>query len=276
MMSYKNKFVVAIKSSGKVLRENAESVQLPFGSEYSIFLRNLDARRASVKISIDNIDVLGGDELVVNGNSSMDLERFFSGNLSEGRKFKFIERTGEIEDHRGVKAEDGIIRVEFRYEVCQAQPYFQTDWYSTLIGSYQDSTPSRSLHRSKSSNQSFLNAVGTAQCNASTAVYGSAGLNAEREVLCSASLASCAAVPVNDVGITVEGSRSNQSFYEVKLGMMESQSNVIVLQLKGVSKDSIPVAKPITVKTKKFCTSCGNKFESSFEYCPKDGTYLKA
>jgi len=117
-MMYNNKMAIAIKSNGKVLREFGDTVKLPVGSEYSIFLKNMNSVRAKVDISIDGVDVTEGMGLVVNANESLDIERFIkNGNTKEGNRFKFIERTAKIEDGpRGIKVEDGLIRVAFKFE----------------------------------------------------------------------------------------------------------------------------------------------------------------
>jgi hypothetical protein len=105
---YSNKLAVAIKANGKVLREFEDSVYLPFGSEYSIFIKNKNSVRASVKIEIDGADVTEGVSLVVNPNDEIELERFIkNGNLRAGNRFKFIERSGAIERHRGIGVDDG-------------------------------------------------------------------------------------------------------------------------------------------------------------------------
>lgn len=115
---YNQKLVVCIKTAGKILKEfNKDQVRVPFGSEYSIYLKNLNNVRALVHISIDGKSVDGGDGLVILPNETLDLERSLqNGNMLKGNKFKFIERTAKVEAHRGIEAEDGIIRVEFQFE----------------------------------------------------------------------------------------------------------------------------------------------------------------
>src|ERR1700694_5050998 len=117
-MVYQEKFVVAIKHNGKILRETKDLVKLPFGSEFSILVKNLNSRRAKFTLHIDGTDVLDGTEIIVNANSEVEMKRFVrNGNMNEGNAFKFIERTQSIEDGpRGIKAEDGIIRIEFWFE----------------------------------------------------------------------------------------------------------------------------------------------------------------
>ena len=102
MNVFQDKIVTAIKVGGKVLRENGDTVTLPFGGEYSILVKNLNSVRTQVTISVDGTDAAG--KLVIGPNSSMELERFIrNGNLATGNRFKFIERTAEVEAHRGIK-----------------------------------------------------------------------------------------------------------------------------------------------------------------------------
>src|ERR1039457_6291538 len=116
-MMYQNKLVAAIKTNGKVLREFGETVRLPFGREFSLFLKNLNSVRCQVNIEIDGKDIADGNAFIVAANGSMDIERFLkNGNLNSGNKFKFIERTERVEEHRGgPQVEDGIIRVSFEF-----------------------------------------------------------------------------------------------------------------------------------------------------------------
>ena len=41
-MVYNEKLVASVKCNGKVLREDKDTVYLPFGSEYSILLKNMN------------------------------------------------------------------------------------------------------------------------------------------------------------------------------------------------------------------------------------------
>ena len=116
-MMYNEKMIATVKVGGKVLREFKDTVFLPFASEYEIYLKNLNTVRASVRVFVDGNDVLGGRSLIIEPNSDLSLERSIAGgNLTEGNKFKFIERTETIEKHRGIGAEDGIVRIEYQYE----------------------------------------------------------------------------------------------------------------------------------------------------------------
>ena len=99
MNMYQDRFAVAIKHNGKILRETKELVHLPFGSEFSVLVKNLNSKRAKFTLHIDGTDVLDGEEIIVNGNSEVEMKRFIrNGNMAEGNAFKFIERTAAIEE----------------------------------------------------------------------------------------------------------------------------------------------------------------------------------
>ena len=114
-MTYADNFVVEVKQNGKILRVKNGAVYLPFGSEYSILLKNLNSVRAGIKVSIDGEDVLDNSSLVLDANSDTVLEGFLRGTVARNR-FRFINKTQEISDHRGDRADDGLLRVEFAFE----------------------------------------------------------------------------------------------------------------------------------------------------------------
>src|SRR5271170_8257279 len=119
-MVYKSNFVSAVKVNGKILREDGETVTLPFGSEYSLLLKNLDSVRVIAKIEIDGQKV-NENGFVIGPNDDIEIERFVK-DLSKGNRLKFIERTEEVEAGRGVKIEDGIIRIEYAREKIAPAP----------------------------------------------------------------------------------------------------------------------------------------------------------
>jgi membrane protease subunit (stomatin/prohibitin family) len=79
---------------------------------------------------------------------------------------------------------------------------------------------------------------------------------------------------VNDVGITVPGSKSTQKFQTVTMGAMEAEKYTIVLKLLGETADNQPVAKPITVKHKPKCITCGKVNKATAKFCTECGTHL--
>jgi hypothetical protein len=264
-MMYGNKLAAAIKVNGKVLREFKDTVYIPFGSEYSILVKNLNTVRVIVNIFLDGDNVVPGG-LVLNALQEVDLERWIkNGNMSEGNRFKFIERTSAIENGpRGIKLEDGLIRIEYNFEKI---PEFATN---PFVG-YRDL-----LCRDSYDTGRFLKSAYTTTCstaggayasNATTAVAQNASLDSMVNQVETRSLA-------NDVGITVPGSKSEQKFQTVSSFPTETQKHSLVLRLLGETEDNKPVEKPVTVKAKPKCTSCGKVNKANSKFCSECGTGL--
>lgn len=350
-MMFANKFVLSIKANQKILRENQGIVTLPFGQEFSLLFKNLNSRRAMVTVSIDGTDATGGTRLILPPNGSIDLERYIrDGNLSSGNKFKFIERSSAVEAHRGIKADDGIVRAEFFAEkVIGAESmtvkeladaldvrtkdvigYLLTKGIFTTVNQQLDvetvkdvanhihafvsyrnmpkpaplpprwpeyprwPQPShpysggfRSFNSSGPSRPGFSGSAGpSASSGRARGMYsapvGSRSLGGIRGQSMGAS-ASCgdevergphtASYSLNDAGITVPGSESRQQFQNVSGFPLESQSTVIVLQLRG-EVGGVAVATPVTVQHKPTCTTCGKVNKAMNKYCVECGTAL--
>ncbi len=251
-MMYGNKLAAAIKVNGKVLREFKDTVHIPFGSEYAITIKNLHTTRAVVNVYIDGDNMVPGG-LVLNAGQSIDLERSVkNNNLTEGNKFKFIERTGAVEQHRGIGIEDGLVRIEYQFEL----PVFissiapaQTMWDTHIY-------PQGGIMRgSKMSGVS----------NGTSDWIAPAG-----SVTCSATYASATSAQLNDVGITVPGSKSEQKFQTTTVGALDPVKHNLVFKLFGGT-----VPKPITVKHKPKCVTCGTQNKATAKFCIECGTALE-
>lgn len=261
-MMYNNKFVVSVKSGGKVLREFGDTVYVPFGSEFTLFLKNLNSRRASVKVSIDGEDVLTGKELLIGPNQVLELERYLK-DLNKGNKFKFIERTSKIEQHRGVGAEDGLIRVEFAYE--KERPVYNPPlwvhnpplWYGYKQGGNYNPACG-----------GFINTVNPRQFS-----YNVTSTGLMRKADPEAVMSYASNTNKNDVGITVPGSESKQKFTEVS-GFEVDHSTVIILKLVGEQGQNL-VKKAVTVKAKQKCNTCGKVNKITDKFCTECGTSLR-
>jgi hypothetical protein len=294
-MMYSNKLVASLKANGKILREFKDTVYIPFGSEYSFLLKNLHTTRAVVNIFIDGTNVVEGG-LVLDPGREVDLERYIkNGNLTEGNRFKFIERTAAIEDGpRGVKLEDGLIRIEFQYEAprpvinvnqifggLQYPPGVRTSEYRGVVDKY-----------STTNNNSWIQASGAtfSQVNVNGALRGVDWSQNGSAMQASASAAIDKAVPhatelhdgmatmdwcQNDVGITVPGSKSTQSFTHVTMGAMEAEKHSMVIKLLGETPSNKPVLKPVTVERKPECVTCGKKNKAHAKFCTECGTALE-
>lgn len=312
---YQSKLVASLKANGKILREFKDTVYIPFGSEYSFLIKNLNTTRALVNIFIDGEDVIEGG-LVLNAGQEVDLERYVkNGNLSAGNRFKFIERTSAIEDGpRGVKLEDGLVRIEFQFEKPPMRVADLPDWqrksifgpvfgnhggivgstgtseYPGTVDKYSNSTNAGCISPniatfSQVNVGGVLRGVDFSQNGAVTAQAASAQVDkycADNGIINQVELHDGMATmdwmtmeqTVNDVGITVPGSKSTQKFQTVTIGAMEAEKHTIVLKLLGETADNQPVKKPVTVKAKQKCDTCGHTNKATAKFCNKCGTSL--
>ena len=253
---YNNKLAAAILVDGRVLREHSgDTVYLPFGAEYEIRLKNLDAsRRACAKIYIDGT-LATQSGVIIRPNQTLDLERYIGDCLDQGNRFKFIERTERIEQHRGIDVEDGLIRIEFQFE-AEPRANFGS-WHSTPWHATQPYDGRRNVWRGAS----YTKGAGGTDCDHYSAT----------NITCSTAATNSASV--NDAGITVPGSISSQSFGQVYDFVPVSPTYSMVLRLLGKTVNT-PVSKPVTVKTKPKCVTCGHTNRSGAKFCSECGTGL--
>lgn len=283
-----NKVVACVKVDGRILREDGNTVTLPFGSEYSLLLKNLNPVRIKVRVSIDGTDATEGVWLVVDPNSDLELERFIRNrNMDAGNRFKFIERTESVEEHRGIKADDGLIRIEYQVEKRPPQvekiyrefiddyvpprrpwrPWFDGDRPHTFGGS--------ELFKSSSAGQRTNSKSLRARMTKGSTIGGSSigrSLNLESDSLGDIDEASVTMASTNDKGITVAGSESSQKFRWTS-SFETGPSEVIVLQLRGQVAGKKAV-KAVTVEHKPKCTTCGRTNKANAKFCSNCGTAL--
>ena len=260
-MVYKENLVCVIKHNGQILREKDDLVSLPFGSEYSILLKNLNSRNASIKISIDGKDVLDDKSLIIGPNSETELKGFLDSH-SVKNSFKFIQKTKEIKDYRGDRIDDGIIRIEYAFEkrvneeITFSRRYIQGPYYYP-----HHFGPSYIYNNSGDTSYTAGSSEAKMRGFSEPKVYNS-------------SLVGEVSEPSLDEGITVKGSQISQNFNYASIGELDS-SQVIIIRLRGKKINGSKVKKPITVKTKLRCSSCGKKSKSSSIFCSKCGTLLE-
>ena len=295
MIMYQNKMALAIKHNGKILREIKDLILMPYGSEYSILIKNLNTRRVQAQVSIDGTDIGDGTTFIIDANSDIELKRFVrNGNLDEGNAFKFIERTAGIEEHRGIKMEDGIVRVEFQFEKevihhdavhiyhgsYWPYPYGyprSPHWYGNLGGQYYGSGIANSSTLSSSATTADSKVLRGLVSNA-VATGANSPLSDESTAVNTVFTAQAVpqeqsfSEPVNDVGITVPGSKVEQKFTTVHNFNAETDSHVLILRLAGETAENKPVEKAVTVKTKCKCSVCGKTNKVTASFCSGCGT----
>ena len=269
---YSNNFAAAIKVGGKVLREfDKDTVYIPFGSEYTILLKNLNTVRASVNITIDGTNITGGG-IILNAGQEIDLERSIkNGNLAEGHKLKFIERTSKIEDHRGIKLQDGLVRVEYVFEqvptVQFGTPVAQWVYpYNTpYTKHYNDGLKKPDSYSGNSDRGILCSTTSSMKCGGT---YGSRADSLSSPV---SSQMNC-----NDTGITVDGGKSQQQFAIASYFNADYLTKtVMIFKLLGETEDNKAVRSPVTVKTKIECPTCGTINKATSKFCSECGTGLE-
>ena len=280
-MMYNNKAVIAIKANGKILREFKDAVYIPFGSEYSILVKNLNSVRAIFNLEIDGTEVCPGG-IIVNANSEVEVERFVK-NLDKGNKFKFIERTKSIEDGpRGIKLDDGLIRVSFNFEKVVTVTTTTNHVYHNTVHHYPYNWPyyqptrlgglDHTVYTSNAADKTSM--IGAVNCANTISAQGMT-FNAT----------SASAGPLrglgpdvksfSDTGITVPGSESDQKFKMVSSFPTEAEEHVMVLRLLGEDPRGVEVKVPVTVKAKPKCVTCGRNNKAHSKFCVACGTALE-
>lgn len=260
-MMYNQKLVASIKANNKILREFKDTVYVPFASEYSILIKNLNTVRALVHVFIDGENQTPNG-LVVNAGSQVDFERSLkNGSLTEGNRFKFIERTGAVEQHRGIGLEDGIVRIEYQFEI--PRPILVVDNTYDRYKSATNWTPDH--------NTWTLNSINELPTPTGSIARGTSALNN----VSFSTQAVAQNVSYNDAGITVAGSKSTQSFGTTYMGALDPTKHVIVLKMLGETPDNKPVVKPVTVKHKPKCPTCGRQNKATSKFCTACGTHLE-
>ena len=269
-MMYNQKFAAAIKVNGKVLREFKDQVYVPFASEYSILLKNLNTKRAIVNVYIDGENQTPSG-LVIDAGREVNLERSIkNNNLNEGNKFKFIERTGAVEQHRGIKLEDGIVRIEFEFEREQQQWYINN---SSTRWNLDNNTPYYGV-TCNNTYQGPLRGRGTSAIGGSVANASLNAVNISAQGAPIVDVTQAVAQSYNDAGITVAGSKSDQKFRTVSGVYGDGIKHNIVLKLLGETPDNKPVVKEVTVKHKPKCPTCGRVNKHTAKFCTECGTHL--
>ena len=251
---YDNKMIVVVKINGKILREINNTVYIPFGSEYSLSFKNLESRKASVKIFIDGVSVLENNSLIIYPNEESSLERFITdSDMFRGNRFKFIKKTKEISDYRGDKIDDSLIRIEFQFE--KEKPVIDTKWIiwdipfprykgfplygpmcGSTIGKHDNPDVYRSICENHTDSCNYVNSSGIDVSAVDFVTSKSSEIydTAEPSLSCKS---------VAEQGITVKGSISNQGFQYGSIGELEDKLHTIVLKLQGITDNKIKIDK---------------------------------
>lgn len=255
-MVYSNKLVAVVKHNGRLLAENDGIFRLPYGEEYSVLLKNLSMQDVVVSVSIDGKDVLNGSRIFIRENSQHELVGFFGDDNSVTNKFKFIERTDRIEQHRGANIDDGIINISFQFVRQYVAPTITT-WYPPVYKSYSNSDVMYSTNAGP----------------ASASCCSSASYISNNNVCMTSSTNTFS----KDVGITVKGSKTKQQYTTTYVNNLEDTQHNMILRLQGLTNCcccNTSKPKPKYSDTKVECETCGRKCKPTMKFCPECGTSL--
>lgn len=260
---YGNNFVLAVKVGGKVLREFNNSVYLPFGSEYSILLKNLSTNRAKVQVFIDGQDALDGNTIIVEPKRDVDLKRFIkNNNLNAGNAFKFIEKTAKVSKHRGDRAEDGLLTIYYEFEQVIQWNYHNGGYPSGRDVPYVAPTKhypevwcaTNNVFRSATS-------VGTALYSSSVTTLSDAPVTPTLQG--------------NIAGVTAPGSINEQKFTAASHFYTDGKKHTLTMQLFGGTPDDKKVEKPVTVTRLRRCSMCGTNVRQTAKFCHECGSSVE-
>lgn len=252
-MVYNKGLVAVIKVDGKVLRERDGTVYLPFGSEYSIGLKNKETKKALVSIEIDGEPI--GDDLILRPNQEIDLD-CFTRNMDENNRFKFLKKTKEVKAYRGDHIDDGIVRIEYDFEV-NWEPFIYHDPYPWKSDPWIPHEPYRWDYIGDSPHVYY----NTCEFKGSETMCDSNLRSVNNQLGFTSSIQED-----HGEGFTAPGSISDQSFVSGNIGVLEGNKKVILFNLRG--------GAPVLTRSKIRCTSCGKLSPSKYEFCPRCGTSL--
>ena len=255
-------YVVCIILDGKPLPERADgSVEVPFDREYQIRLRNKTNKKAAARIWIDD-ELITDKSLIVGPGEFVDLDC----NPQTKRKFKFVPTNSpEAVDEGKNRFDDpamGVIRVEWSPE--RERPIQEVVKHYHHHHHYP---PADEPWRIEPWPQPKPIRWATPCCAGSEYKYddNASGSNASKVSL-SASTTKVRARKLEQ-GATIEGNRSDQSFYDVYVDIDYSKKVVCRLVLKGFREE-----KTVKGISRKYCDKCGAKKQRpSARYCEMCG-----
>ena len=273
-MTFKSNLVASVKVDGKIMREHGDKIYLPFGSEYSILLKNLNTVKAQVNIKIDGEDILDGNSLIINAQEDLDLSRWLVGGLKTGPKLKFIEKTDTIRETKEETARDGIVEISYRFEkIYQASQWIYNTWNSPNYDVYYNSPFNLNYPTGV---RGIDSSIGAVQNSTLDGALSSASFQPETfcasEVIDDCKMSKSSSQ--NEDGMTIKGEDVKQEFNYGVMGALDSEIHVICFQLKGdVNQEK--VTTPITVKSKIRCDACYKMNNSNHKFCSSCGNNLK-
>lgn len=199
----KENFVLNVFNDEYPVKEIDGKVTIPFDSEYCLFLRNGNDRDCTAKIWIDGALVSNFRDFIIEANSELNLERFVTESMQEGKRFKFVLLDNpEVDDPE--RKENGIVKVEFRLE--KQYKYIAPDF---RILEYKNIWQSNG------------------NINTTLEFDGNSGWSRDSNINCSVTCSSSS-------GATIAGSESKQSFHYANIDV-ENEPTILTLKIMGIN-----------------------------------------
>jgi len=281
---YSNGHVVAVQVNGKTVNDSNGKVLLPFGVEYSLMLKNRNDRKVVARVYIDGEEVTKSGRLILDANSSLNLERYVE-DMNNGARFKFVPLANDKVKDKG-DSEKGYVEVRFQLvkptqsqviyheeHIYHNHHHFNDYWtYPIYKGPYYIGDP---VWCSTNGDPVWCSTNGgcggTCTSNSSnnmTSISCSVGgslneANVEKQYFAKIEDNHL----IEEAGATIKGSNSDQKFSYSYVGELEAQETVIRFQLVGTSDKEIALQY-----TKTHCNQCGKRYETNDNFCSKCGT----
>lgn len=248
---FKNDFALAILLNKKIAKEESGVVEIPFGSEYGVRLKNKNANAIACDLYIDGRLSNQVGHILIVGNSFIDVYDFVDVN-GKGKKLEFV-KLKDVRVNEPNESENGIVEVRFykskeqikfvpntividSYPVWPYRPWWYDCYKPYRTGPYWE--PPYIICGS--------DGTGDCQFKVGDGVHVTSDSN---------SLASISN------GATVEGRQSGVINRKVSSFELESEATILQIKLIGVVS-----------KTKvEYCYDCGRKKREKENFCPSCG-----
>ncbi len=297
---FKNNVVISIKVGQNFLPDNESIVQMPFGTEYSVLIKNLNNKPVNIKMFIDG--KLNGIEkgFLVKEKESITINSFLDPSFrslnNTCNALKFVNKSPELNSRRVENIEDSLLRFEVEmleeipnslsakdfkdflkeikpYDMHEkpqgtrdSKPFGREDIYPGVDRMPLGRKPSfPGIDRMKE--YPFLQ-KDKSDLNEHPFLYQVGDLNSTNifhnqpmELFSS---------NVSMEGLTVPGKKVEQSQLEIMNIIKYKVKESICFVFKLVETHEVIIEN----KEKKTCSVCNKKYKSKYNYCPIDGSYL--
>lgn len=258
---FKQNTVISIRVGKNFLPDNDSIIKIPFGSEYSILIKNLNNSPINVRMFIDGIQNGQEKGFVIKEKDSLELNSFFISNNA----FKFINKSKELNERRNENIEDSLIRFEVDI-LKENKNNISLKDFNDLIKKTKINPNPYEKEKSHEKPWEFpkVNLNEHPFLPERKNILGG-NYNPYEQVFCTNSV-----VNYSNEGITVPGNKVEQQEINnfIESNYIKESSFCFIFKLEGIV-ESLDLKKE-----KKSCTVCGKSYKSKFNYCPIDGSYL--